>query len=165
MKAIGISILRDGVAVLQDKSNLDDPRNTSTHQSIAKHNVNHCAQWQMLRMSRHSPASEENDETWDEVPLGSTIPLPAQPDTSKTSTPPDDTHRRMLNIIGNPSSSPTVFREGVDATPSCNDQRVEELLRSPCALQPSLAHEHDNREEYSVRDECATHDEVCETLS
>ena len=60
----------------------------------------------MLRMSRHGPSSNEDDEARNEVSLGASVLLPAEPDPSETGAPPDNTHRGMLDIITTPGLAP-----------------------------------------------------------
>ena len=128
LPAVSLSILRDGVCILQHKCNLNDPGSSSRHQSISKDSVDHCTEREVLRVSRHSPTSNEDDETRDEVPLGPSISLPAQPDTGQASTPPDNAHSCVLDVVCDPRSSPSMLSESIDTTPSSNECRVEEFL-------------------------------------
>ena len=128
LPAVGIAILRDGIGIPENERNLDNSRQSSCHQSVPKHRVDHRAKWQVLGMGRHSPASDENHETWNEIPLWTTVTLSAQPDTSQTCAPPNDTHGCMLDIVRNPRAAPSVLREGIDATPCRDQERIEEFL-------------------------------------
>jgi hypothetical protein len=90
--------------------------------------MDHGAEWQVLGMRRHSPAGNQDDKPRDEISLWSSIPLSAQPDSSKTCTPPNDTHSRVLDIIPNPGASPLMLSESIDAAPSRNQKGIEEFL-------------------------------------
>lgn len=119
----------------------------------------------MLWVIRHGPSGNKDDKTRDEVPLWSTIRLSAEPDTGKTGTPPDDTHRSMLDIITAPRFAPSVLCKSIDAAPCSNQGRVEELLRSSGLPQPDLSSQHDDTKDDTVCYEGATHDEMCQTLA
>jgi hypothetical protein len=90
----------------------------------------------MLGMCRHAEASQDNDDSRDEVSLGATISLPTQPNADQPSTPPDDAHGRVLQVVTNPLAAPSVLREGVDAAPYSDGERVEELLTPAGPLEP-----------------------------
>lgn len=119
----------------------------------------------MLWVSRHSPSSNQDHETWNEVPLGSSISFSAQPDSSQACAPPNNTHSGVLDIISTPWLSPSMLGESIDATPGSNKSRVEEFLRSSSSLEPDLSNKHDDGEENTVSDECTTHDEMSKTLA
>ena len=165
MKAICISIFRDSVSVPENKCNFDNSGQASCHQCVTKCGMDHSTKWQMLWVCRHSPAGDENDKSRYEVPLWCSVSFPAQPDARQTCCPPDNTHCSMLDVIRNPGSAPSVFREGVDASPSCDNCRIKEFLRSSSTFQPSLSHQHDNCEHDAIPDECAPHNEMGKTLS
>lgn len=55
--------------------------------------------------------------------------------------------------------------EGVDTSPSCNDERVEEFLAAAGSLQPHLPHEQQDGEDDTVSNEGASHDEMRQTLT
>lgn len=55
--------------------------------------------------------------------------------------------------------------ESVDASPSRNHDRVEELLAPSGALQPRLPDQEQNGHNNSIANECAAHDEVRQTLA
>jgi hypothetical protein len=64
-----------------------------------------------------------------------------------------------------PWSSPSVFCECVDAAPRSNDEGIEELLAPSSPPQPHLSDQKQDQEDYTVCDESASHNEVCQTLS
>jgi hypothetical protein len=119
----------------------------------------------MLRMRRHSPASHENDDTWDEVPFRLSVPLPAEPHAHQPRSPPYDAHRCVLEVVVRPWSSPAMLGEGIDATPRGNDERVEELLAPSSPPQPHLPDQEQNQENDAVCNEGAAHDEMRQALS
>lgn len=119
----------------------------------------------MLWVGRHSPTSQENDEARNEVSLWSTILSSAKPEASQASTPPDNTHSSVLDIVCNPWSTPSVLCEGVDTTECCDHERVKELLRTACSFQPVLSYEHDDRHDDAIANEDAAHDEMSEALA
>src|SRR5687767_1686210 len=124
------------------------------------------ANMQLLRMSRHSPAGEEEHSSWNEVPLRlPTVMVPAQPQTDCTSTPPDDTNGSMLPIIANPRRAPVVFSECVDAAPYAEDSAVIEFLGAATSSDPDLADKEYNCEDNTVADESAAHYEMSSTLT
>ncbi|KAI5297521.1 hypothetical protein KEM55_004562, partial [Ascosphaera atra] len=102
---------------------------------------------QRLRMPTHSPAGKADNDSRNQIPLRLAIPLAAKEQAQQASSPPDDTHRRMLEIVLDPFRAPPVLSEGVEASPEGNDQRVEELLTAARAAQPELADEEDDRKQ------------------
>ena len=58
-----------------------------------------------------------------------------------------------------------MLRKGIYTAPRRDDDRVEELLRSSGAFQPDLADEEEYGEHDAIADECATHDEMRQTLA
>lgn len=64
-----------------------------------------------------------------------------------------------------PRSAPPVLSEGVDAAPSRNHERIEELLAAAGPLQPHLSHEQQDDKDDSIGDEGAAHDEMGKTLA
>ncbi len=116
-------------------------------------------------MRRHGPARHEDHKTGNEIALGSAVPPSAQPDTCQTSAPPDDAHGRVLPVILDPGSTPTMLGESIDTAPGGNDNAVEELLAAAGAAKPELTNKQQNGEQHAVGNEGAAHDEVCETLS
>lgn len=118
LKAICITIFGDALCISQNEGNLNDASQTRSHERVPKHSMNHRAQHQMLRMRRHSPTGDKDDETRNEVPLRSSISFPAEPDPSQSSAPPDNAHSGVLDIVSNPGSSPSMLRERINATPS-----------------------------------------------
>lgn len=111
---------RNGILVPQHKSDLDDPGSTSCHKCVPKNRVHFSTEFQSLRMRAHSPSGNQNDNAGDEVSLGCPIPFPRLPHSKQPSTPPNYPHARMLQVILNPRSSPTVFCESIHATPCGN---------------------------------------------
>jgi hypothetical protein len=116
-------------------------------------------------MSTHRPSGQDNGQSWNHIPLGLSVSLAAQPNTKETSTPPNDTHASMLKIILDPRLSPAMFGKGVDASPSRNDDGVEEFHGTANSAKPELSGKKDNRVDDTVRDEGRSHDEVRRTLS
>lgn len=118
-----LSIVAVGVLlVTEDERDLYNSSQSSSHQGVAKHLVDHSAEHEMLWVTRHSPTSNEDDETRDEVALWSAMLVSAQPHPSKTRSPPDDAHSSVLDVVFDPSSTPVVLGEGIDAAPCCYDQ-------------------------------------------
>jgi hypothetical protein len=157
-------LLADAVPVLQHERDLDHPHRPGCHQRVPEDGVHHVAERQMLRMRAHRPAGHDDHEGRDQVPLRPAISLSAEPDAQEAGTPPHDAHGRMLQVVADPGPSPAVLREGVDAAPGRDDQRVEELLAVARSSQPALADgEHDDEQD-PVGDERAPHDEMRQTL-
>jgi hypothetical protein len=71
----------------------------------------------------------------------------------------------VLQDVVPPFLSPAVLGEGVDAAPSSNHKRIEELLASSGAPQPDLSNEEQDNEDDPVGDKGAAHDEMGQTLS
>lgn len=165
MPAVGIAILGNGVSISKDECNLNNPCESSSHQGITKCCMDHSAEHKVLRMCRHRPPSDCNDETRNEVPLWCSVPLPAQPNPSKAGAPPDNTHSSMLDIIADPCTSPSVLRERIDAAPSSDQSRIEEFLGPACSLQPPLSDKQDEREKDTITDKRTSHDEMRKTLT
>src|SRR4051794_25684556 len=116
-------------------------------------------------MTRHSPSSDEDDESWDEVPLRCAISFPTQPNTSKSCSPPNYSHCSVLNIVRNPWSSPSMFGKGIDTSPCCNDRRIEEFLGPSSLPQPHLSDKHDDCKKDTVTNECTAHNKMSKTLT
>src|SRR6478609_7700701 len=76
------SIFGHGLVVLENKGDLDDTSDTSTHEGVTEHGVGRGADHEVLGMSRHGPPSDENDEAGNEVALWAAIAISAQPHTS-----------------------------------------------------------------------------------
>ena len=152
-------------ASFRTKCYLDDSGGSRSHQSISKDGMNHSAEREVLRVSRHSPTSNEDDETRNKVPLWSSISLSAQPHTGQARTPTYNAHGCVLDVVCDPRSSPSVFSKGVDTTPRSNECRVEELLRSSSSLQPGLSDKHDDSQKDAVANESASHNEMGKTLT
>lgn len=166
LKAVGVfSIVADCDTVTKDKADLDNSGQTSSHQSVPEDAVYHGAQHERLRVSAHGPACEHDNDTRDQVPLGSSASVSREPHSDETSTPPDNSHTGVLKIVVYPRTAPSVLGKGVDNSPSGDNSAVEEFLASAGALNPELSDEKENSEEDAVRDECRTHDEVRQTLS
>lgn len=55
--------------------------------------------------------------------------------------------------------------EGVDTTPSSNDDAVEEFLRSACTAYPTLSDQQQQCQNDAVTNKCTTHDKVCRALT
>ena len=116
-------------------------------------------------MRGHGISGQTDDDGGNQVPLGPTIPAPAQPHAQKTGAPPDNTHRRVLQIIVNPWSAPAMLGKGIDTAPCGDDERIEEFLTPAGSPQPVLADKKKNGQADTIRDECAAHDEVRQTLA
>lgn len=156
----GAAIIGERLSILENKGNLNDTCKTSSHQGVTKHGVRHGADHQLLRVRRHAPTSDEDNESRDEVALRVTIAISAQPNTGQTRTPPDYAHCSVLPIILDPGGTPAVLRESVDAAPSGNDGAVVELLRSSRTTNPNLSREQNNGQKDTIGNECASHDKV-----
>ena len=166
LEAVGIlSIVGDGAGIFQDETDFDNAGNASSHQSVAKDTVYHGAQVQLLRVTTHGPASNGDDDGGNQVALGTATAVTAQPHAQETSTPPDDTHTGMLQVIAYPWSTPSVLGEGVHAAPSSDDHAVVEFLRAAGATQPDLSNEKEDGVDDTVCDEGGPHDEVGSTLA
>lgn len=160
-----ISLVRHRRFVLENKRNLNDPRQTGAHQTIPKHLVRHGANHEFLRVRRHGPARHQQDKARDKVSLGRAVPVLAQPNTSETSSPPDDPHGGVLPIVADPGRAPAVFGKSVDAAPGGNNGAVEEFLATAGAAQPQLTDQKNDSQENTVGDKGAAHDKVSEALA
>ena len=110
------------VLVTQDEGDLNNTRQTRSHQGVSEDSVDHGANHQRLRMRRHGIARQTDDNGRNEIPLGPAIATPAQPHAQEAGAPPDNTHRGMLEIIVHPGSAPSVLSKCIDAAPSRDDQ-------------------------------------------
>ena len=160
-----LSILLDAWLALQDKADLDDASQPHGHEGEAKHFVGHSADHEGLRVRRHGPAGDGDHEAGDEVALRRPIPGPTEPDTRQPGAPPDDAHGGVLPVVPHPRGAPVMLGESVDAAPGSNDNAVKELLAPTGPDQPHLSNQQQNQQQDSVRNEGATHDEVCRTLA
>lgn len=158
-------VLIDGVAVSQDKGNLDDAGKAGSHEGVAKDGVDHGAEREGLGMGGHGPSGHENDEARDEVALGTAALVSAQPDADEAGAPPDDAHGGVLQVVVDPGAAPAMLGKGVDAAPGGNDQAVEELLAAVGASEPDLADEQQDGQDDAVGDEAAAHDEMGQALA
>lgn len=127
--------------------------------------MGHGADHQLLGVSRHAPAGNENDESRNKVALRVAVTISAKPDTGQAGTPPDDTHCSVLPIILDPGAAPAVLRKGIDAAPDRNDGAIVKLLRSSSAANPRLSRKEDNSQDDAISDKCATHDEMSRALA
>lgn len=160
-----IAIFCDANLVVQHKGHLNDARYTDGHESVAESLVGHGTDHQLLRVGRHGPAREENDEAWDKVTLGRSIAGTAQPNTSQAGAPPDYTHGGVLPVVLDPGGTPAMLGEGIDAAPGGDDDRVEKLLRAASPFDPELTNKHEDGQQNAIGDEGTTHDEVSQTLA
>lgn len=71
----------------------------------------------------------------------------------------------MLEVVGDPGSSPSVLRESVHTSPKADDQAVPELLAPSAPLQHLLSVQENDRKDDAVPNEGRTHDEMSRTLS
>lgn len=159
------AIVRQRLRILQNKRDFNDSCHASGHKGIAKHGVRHGANHQLLRVRRHAPASDEDDESRDEVALRVAVAVPAQPNTGQTSTPPNNSHCSVLPIILDPCGTPAMLSEGVDAAPDSDNGAVIKLLRPSRAADPDLSRKEDDGQKDAISDECTTHDEVSSALA
>lgn len=146
--------------VPEDEGDFNDTSEADGHQGLAKCRVRHGTDHQLLRMSRHGPTSDENHEARNEVTLGVAVAVPAEPHARQARAPPDNPHSRVLPVILDPSRAPTMFGEGVDATPGSDHSTVKKFLRTPTPLHPYLSDEQNDGQDDTVGDEGASHDEV-----
>ena len=153
------------VPVPQHEAYLHDPRRSSCHQRVPKHCMHHRAQWQILWMRTHRPASHDNHDGREQIPSGSSIPLSRKPYPHQSRTPPHDPHARMLQIVLDPRSTPPVLGERVYASPRGDEQAVKELLAPPCPPQPRLPNQQQNRQDNPIPNERTPHDKVRQALS
>ena len=127
--------------------------------------MDHGAELELLRVGTHGPACHENDNARDEIAFRAAVAFAAEPDAEEASTPPDDAHARVLQIVFHPGTAPAVLGEGVDAAPSGDDEGVEELLTTAGAPKPELADEQEDGKDDAVADEGAAHDEMRKALA
>lgn len=160
-----IAIFGNANLVVQHEGHFDNARHANSHESVAKSLVRHGADHQLLGVSGHGPAREENDEAWDEVALRGPVSRTAQPYASQAGAPPDYTHGGMLPVVLDPSGAPAMLSKGVDAAPGGNHDRVEEFLGAARAFDPKLTNKQENGQEYAIGDESTAHDEVSQTLA
>lgn len=166
MKAIPrTTIISQRLSILQNKGNFNDACKTGSHQGITKHGMGHGADHQLLRVSRHAPAGNENDKSRNKVALRVAVAISAEPDTGQAGAPPDDTHCSVLPVILDPGSAPAMLRKGIDAAPDSNNGAVVKLLRSASAADPSLSRKEDNSQEDAIGDKCAAHDKMSRALA
>lgn len=158
------SVNTQRVAILEHKRNLNDPDQPRRHQRVSKHGMNLLTERQVLRMSRHAPASQHDHQRGDQIALRLAVALSAQPHAQQARAPPDNPHSRVLQIVVHPGMAPAMLRKSVDAAPGRDDSRIEELLAPAGAPQPVLAHQQEDGEQDAVRDERAAHDEVRQAL-
>ena len=116
-------------------------------------------------MSTHSPARHDDDNRRNDVPPGLAIPTPTQPDTQQSSTPPHNSHTRVLQVILHPSLSPSVLRKRIHTAPSRNENTIEELLTPPRPPQPHLPDQQHHRHDNPIPNKRPTHNKMRQTLS
>lgn len=160
-----IPLFRDANLIPQHKRNLNDAGQSSGHEGISKDGMDHGRQRKVLRMRRHGITRQQDDQSRDDISLGSAIPRPTEPEPHKPRTPPDDAHGGMLNVIASPGLTPSMFRKRVDHAPGRDEGRVEEFLGSARATQPELTDLQDDGQEDPIPDEGAAHDEMGQTLA
>ena len=159
------SVFRKRLLVFEDEGDLDNSSDAHSHQGIPKHGVSRCADHEFLWVSRHAPSSDEDHEARDEVSLWVAVTVATEPNASKAGAPPDDAHGRVLPVILDPSSAPTMLSEGIDTAPSRDHGAVVKLLRAVGPAEPNLADQQDDGEDDAVSYESASHDEVGGALS
>lgn len=113
--------LSSSSAILQNEADLNDSRSTSSHQAVPKNGVHHRAKHQLLWMGTHSPTSENDDQSWQNIATRPSSSTSAKPNTQQTSTPPNDPHGRMLQVIPDPRSTPPMLRERIHTSPKRDD--------------------------------------------
>lgn len=140
LEAVGVfSIVADSIRIAQDEADLNYSCKTSAHESVTEYAVDHRAEWKTLRVCAHGPASHEDDNARDEIALRAAATVSTEPDSDQSSTPPDDSHTGVLQVVVYPRSTPSVLGESIDTSPGSDDQAVKELLRPVGPLQPDLA--------------------------
>lgn len=154
------AILREGLLVLENEGNLDNTGDSSRHQGVSEHRMCSSARHQLLGMSRHGPTSHHDNKSRNEVALGVSVTIPAEPDTSQASAPPNDTHGGVLPVVLHPGGAPAMLSKGIDTSPGSNDGAVEELLRASAPAHPHLTDKENDGEEDSVGDEGTAHDKM-----
>lgn len=165
LEAVGvISAHADGRLVAQDEGDFNDTHGTSSHQCISKDGMDHGADHQSLRMSRHGVSSHHDHNSRNHVALGAAVAGLAEPHAQKTSTPPDYTHSSVLQVVVHPGATPAVLGEGVDTAPGGNDRGVKELLATASATEPVLSNQQQNCQQDTVGDESTAHDEMRRAL-
>lgn len=60
---------------------------------------------------------------------------------------------------------PAVFRKGIDAAPSSDEYRIEELLTPSRPGEPPLTHQQEYRKYYAISNKGTAHDEMGQTLA
>lgn len=71
----------------------------------------------------------------------------------------------MLDVVGYPRASPSMFCESIDTTPGGDKSAVEEFLAAASAFEPCLTDEHDEGQDDTVADKSTAHDEMSKTLA
>lgn len=155
----------NGRLIAQHERNLDDAGQPSRHQRVSENRMDHCTDHQCLGVRRHRIASQQNHQGRNKIPLRAAVTAAAQPHTQQTGTPPDDTHRSVLEIIVGPFPAPAMLGKGIDTAPSSDNQRIEEFLASTRPAQPVLPNQQENSQTNTVPDERRAHDEMRQTLS
>ena len=118
--------------IVKKEADLNDSCGASSHKRIAENSVNHGTEWKVLWVCAHAPSSHNDHYSWYDIASWFATPASAQPDSQQARTPPDNSHAGMLEVVGDPWSTPSMFGERVDASPCCNDNAIEELLAPAC---------------------------------
>ena len=116
-------------------------------------------------MSAHGPTREHNNDTGNQIALGSSTSVPRKPHPHEPGAPPDDSHAGVLKIVVHPWTAPSMLGKGVNNAPCSNDSTIEEFLTAASALNPELTDQKKKGEEDSISNECGAHDEMRQTLS
>jgi hypothetical protein len=153
------------VRTSQNKGNFDNSSNTDSHEGVSEHGVRSSTNHELLRMSRHAPASDKDDKSGNKVALWISIAVLAEPDTYQASRPPYNAHCGMLPVILDPVGAPAMLGKGVDTAPCGNCCAVVKLLRPTVSANPKLTNDQENCEKNTVSDECASHDEMSGALA
>lgn len=149
----------------QHERDLNDASQTRRHQGVPKESVDHSTDHQLLGVSGHGIASHHDDNCRNEVTLRTATAGTTEPHAEETSTPPDNPHRGVLEVIVNPRGTPPVLGKSVNTAPSGDDERIEELLTAAGTAQPVLADKQKNSQADTICDECRAHDEMGHTLT
>lgn len=149
----------------QNERDLNNARQTRRHQGVPEDSVDHGTDHQLLGMRRHSISGNQDDNSRNEVTLRTSAASTAEPHTQQTSTPPDNAHSSMLEVIVHPSGTPAVFGKSIDTAPSGDDEGIEEFLAAAGPAQPILADQQEDGQTDTVRDEGGAHNEMGQTLA
>lgn len=112
----------------------------------------------MLRMCTHRIPRENNHNPGDNVSPRLAIIGPGEPESQHPSSPPNDPHGGVLNVVVLPVLAPPVLSEGVDYPPTGDHKGVPEFLGFTGRPEPALALEGKQDHDSAVANERAAHD-------